>query len=57
MLQSKLDQIAKYNKHTKKKEFYHRFKQAANLLEEGLDAQDLFTAGDEPISSVQDGNG
>ena len=57
LLRSKLNQITKYNKHTKKKIFHRRFKQAANLLKKILYAQELFVAGDEPISSVQVGNG
>ena len=52
LLRSKLNQIAKYNKQTKKEIFHCCFKQAANSLEEGTDAQELFTAGDETISSV-----
>ena len=57
LLRSKLNQIAKYNKQTKKKIFHRRFKQAANSLKEKANDQELFSAGDEPISSVQVGNG
>ena len=57
MLQSKLNQITKNNKHTKKKIFSRGFKQAADLLEEDLFTQELFATEDEPTLSIQIGNG
>lgn len=57
LLRSKLKQIAKHNQRNKRKIFHRRFKQAANSLIEKANDEEVFSAGDEPISSVQVGKG